>query len=120
MPKDLAKVFDACQKAVGIVFTEGKCTATQLRDLANGYLAIRSLIRDLTEEHPKYQETLERAFEYVHPGRELSVEMMIRDLADIAVTIGRLRDGKSRTLQIKLAEATMFCQQFRNELRDLA
>ena len=119
MPKDMAKVLNACQKAVGIVFTEGSNTPAQARDIASGRGVLLSIIVGLAKEDPATMRYVEPALNDLHTQAEYSVDMMIRDIADVCLTLSRLADGKTRTERIKLAEATLLCQHLRDELRGI-
>lgn len=119
MPKAIAEALDACRKALFAIVSEGKSTSSQLRDVANGYKAVRIIIADLVSEKPLHLEQVEAALRDIHPGTEYSgeVEAALRDVADICLTLFRVHNKKTRSNSMKLPEAAMFCQHMRDELR---
>lgn len=119
MPKTIADALDACRKALFSIVSEGKSTPSQLRDVANGYKAVRTIVADLASEKPLYLEQVEAALRDIHTGTEYSgeVDAALRDVADICLTLARVVNRKTRSNSMKLPEAAMFCQHLRDELR---
>ena len=111
MSKDFGKIFDDCQRAVGRAFAAEviTCTDDELRDIANCHQVLRKFIHEMAgEENPDCLRHVASALEDVNPEREHSLDTMLRDMADICVTLNRVGEGRSRSVRMKLAEATLF------------
>lgn len=115
---ELADIFDACQKSVGVALTTGSISDDQSKEVDNAHKEIRSFIHLLAvAENNDYEQFVQPALEDVHPGKEYSRDMILRDLADVCHALFRVREGKMRSERIKFAEAILFLQHLRDELR---
>lgn len=83
--------------------------------MKRGRLNVLGLIRDLASPRPKHAASIERALHDLHPHTEYCNEMLIRDLADVCVTLSRLEQGRRRSNREKLIESALLCEYLKDE-----
>lgn len=72
-------------------------------------------MRDLASHKPKYAAYLERALHDLHTHTDYCNAMLIRDVADVCVTLSRLEAGRRRSNRDKLIEAALLCEYLKDE-----
>lgn len=112
-----AEIFSQGARAVRLTLAHGKSTAGEIRNINRARQTLFAFIRELTSKKPKYKPYLERAMHALHPRTEYCVSMLIRDVADVCVTLNRLEQGRRRTDRTKLLDAQLLCEYLVDELR---
>ena len=108
-------VFDRCARSVRTTLANGRSTPVQVENMRRGRLNVLGLIRDLASPRPKHAAFVERALHDLHPHTEYCNQMLIRDLADVCVTLSRLEQGRRRTNREKLIESALLCEYLKDE-----
>ena len=108
-------VFSACMKAITPVHGTGasKASDDQLLAIRTACQRLRSYMTGLlitTSDSVETEETLRAALREMHPDLPYTHPLLIvRDVADIVVTLERLLEDRSRSDEIKILEAHSFC-----------
>lgn len=87
----------------------------QIDNMTRGRKLLLNIIRDIASSKPKYAGFIERALHDLHTHTEYCNEMLIRDLADVCVTLGRLEQGRRRTNRDKLIDSALLCEYLTDE-----
>ncbi|MBI2610845.1 hypothetical protein HYW60_02840 [Candidatus Kaiserbacteria bacterium] len=117
MPQTRASILKGCGKAVRSVYANGKVSEADRNNLERGHQLLFGLIRNLASETPKYRLQIERALQDVHPRTDYCIAMLIRDIADVCVTLNRLRAGGGRSVESKVVDASALCIHLGYEFR---
>ena len=117
MPKTSSDALKRCAKAVGAVYSTGqKANDAQKLDIKKGREVLREIMTDLLKEEPVYMKYIELTLKAVHPKNDYCPDMVLRDLADICITLSRLENDKGRSDDGKLVDAMGFCQGLADDL----
>lgn len=108
-------VFDRCARAIRTTLAKGRSTPMQLENMRRGRIMLLRIIRDLASPKSKYVGYIERAMHDVHTHTEYCDAMLIRDVADVCVTISRLEQGRRRSNREKLIDAAHLCECLKDE-----
>ena len=119
MSRTKATILDACGKAVRTAFTLGKSEPSELESVGQGRLVLLGFIRDFASADNKqslHLQRIVRAMHDLHPEVDyVSRVAIIRDLADICITLERIESGKRRSNEKKNLEATLACEYLKDE-----
>lgn len=112
------KIFAAAGKAILRAQGHGvlKLTQHDLDDITVARHKLYEFMHTLTGPRPgQLKEILLDAISDVHPGKDYNEpELVLKDLADIGVTLNRLAQKRNRSSPEKIAEAKMFCDHLRH------
>jgi len=120
MSRRIARIFNSCGKAVRITLANGKSTSGQIARIKLGRRILLRFISDLASDERKHRDPVERAMHDLHPRTEYCTAMIIRDLADICVTLSRLEQGRRRSDRQKLLDAALYCEFLTDEFEPVA
>ncbi len=105
------EIFKECSRALRAASSHGTCTERQKAYVEQARLALLDMVRDLTNSKNQrilvYMEGLMRD---LHPRTEYCRAMIIRDLADVCVTLKRVTQDRRRTDHMKIVDAMMCCK----------
>ena len=126
MPGKLASRIDSCGKTIRQIFgADEVLTTAQKRTLTGGHATLMDIIRDLAGPKPKYGDCVQRALHDCHPRTEYFPALMIRDVAEVCVTLHELEREldtlveRDRALETRMTNAKFFCQYLAQELNAL-
>jgi hypothetical protein len=95
--KTKAAIFDRCARALRKAEKDGnELTPVQVESVRRCRKLLLTFIRDLASPKSKYAAIVERALNDVHPRTEYCAAMIIRDVADVCVTLNRVEQGRRR------------------------
>lgn len=104
-------LFKECSRALRAASSNGTCTEGQRACIEQARRALLVMIRALTNEsdqrHLVYMESVMRD---LHSRTEYCRAMIIRDIADICVTLKRVTQDRRRTDHMKMVDAMMCCR----------
>ncbi len=118
--KRAEKIFRAGARAVRGVIAKGKSTSAQVSKIRLARLSLMRIMSALAVEGNKYKyfTLVEAALRDLHPRTEYCVGMMIRDIADVSVTLNRLEQDRRRTDRQKLIDAGYLCEFLSDEFKN--
>ena len=107
-------IFSRCMKAITPVHARGADSATEeeQESIRIACVRLRDYLRELISIEPSEVTitTLREALREMHPDMPYTHPLLIvRDVADVVVTLERLLENKSRSDEIKILEAHSFC-----------
>jgi len=109
------EIFDEAAKAVRLTLAHGRSSPSQIVSINRARKTLLGLIRELAYSKPGNAEYLERAMHDLHPRTEYCAAMLIRDTAEVCVTLNRLEQGRRRSDRTKLLDAQMLCEYLTDE-----
>lgn len=113
-----AAIFARCETAVKAKVSGGKMTPMHIENMRRGHRILRTLIADINSKKPKYKSQVERALRDLHPRTEYCDDMLIRDLADVGVTLTRLMQGRRRSVEKPMTDAGFLCEYLKEEFAE--
>lgn len=112
------RIFRAAGKAVLKAYTHNvqKLTAEDIEALDEARAKLLSFIHTITGPRPgQTKDLMLAALEHVHLGKDYTeLEMMAKDLSDIALTLHRLSQHRNRSRPATIQEAIMLCDHFKH------
>ncbi len=117
-----AQILDKCQKAIGAAYDAGReCNLEERASIAAARGMLHTVIRGLLSKRPTLNKQVRSALEDLHTTQQnYTIDKMVRDIADVCVTLEALENGSTRSNGARHMEARMFCQHLRNEFRDVS
>lgn len=113
--RQLTAIFDRSARAVRTTLAKGVSTRMQVENMKKGRLTLLLFIRDLATSKPKFAAHIERALHDLHPHTDYCNFMMIRDVADVCVTLNRLEHGRRRSNRETLLDSALLCEYLKDE-----
>lgn len=111
-------VLDRCARVMRRAETnKGELTVMQVENVRKGRKLLYSFVRDLLSSKPKFANVIRRTLKDVHPRTEYCTSMLIRDTADICVTLTRVEQGRRRSDGKKHVDALLLLEILKDELK---
>jgi len=109
--KAKAAIFDRCARAMRRSEKDvDDLTVVQVESVRKCRKLLLTFIRDLAAPHSKYADIIERALKDIHPRTEYCISTVIRDVADVCVTLNRIEQGRRRLEDKKHTDALIFVE----------
>ena len=109
--KAKAAIFDRCLRAMRKAEKDADdLTVVQVENVRRCRRLFFTFVRDLASPTPKYAAIIERALKDIHPRTEYCTATVIRDVADVCVTLNRIEQGRRRLEDKKHTDALIFVE----------
>ena len=112
-------ILDRCARVMRKAEGNGELTLMQIENVRKGRRMLLALIRDLASPKPKHTAVVERALNDVHPRTEYCNAMLIRDIADVCVTLNRVEQGRRRSEDKRHTEALLLVEFLKDEFSSM-
>jgi len=106
-----AAIFGRCLRAMRKAEKDADdLTVVQVESVRKCRKLFFTFVRDLASPKPKYADIIERALKDIHPRTEYCISTVIRDVADVCVTLNRIEQGRRRLEDKKHTDALIFVE----------